>query len=182
VIATGILVLIYAIIYSLLLTWRESVKTEKTGKKRKILQVKFEENKTAIQYEETRKIRRISSPIAGGLLTIITSFMIMMFSAVLVIGEILINSSHVVILGVNALIDGAFGIIVSAFALTGGIMILKRKNFAFAILVISSMMAKGATFIFSTRGDFWGLLIGIDIFVLAVISLIFTSISYKEFS
>ncbi|TRO51703.1 hypothetical protein E2P63_04610 [Candidatus Bathyarchaeota archaeon] len=182
VIATGILVLIYAIVYSVLLTWRESVKAQKTSKKRKISQIKFEENKTAIQYEKTRKTEQINSPIAGGLLTIITSFIIMMFSVVLVIGEIFVNSSQVVTLGVNALMDGAFGIIVSAFAFAGGIMILKRKNFGFAILVICSMMAKGATFVFSTGGDFWGLFIGTDIFVLAVISLIFTSISYKEFS
>jgi len=183
VIAIGILVLIYAILNSVLLIWRESAKTKKTSKiRKKPSQIKLKENKTAIQYEETRKIERISSPSATGLLTIITSFVIMIFSAVLIIGEIFANSSQTTTLGVNALIDGAFGIIVSAFAFAGGIMILKRKNFSFAILVIGSIMVKGATFIFSTGCDFWGLFIGIDILVLAVTSLIFILISYKEFS
>lgn len=71
--------------------------------------------------------------------------------------------------------------LVSAFAFAGGIMILKRKKFAFAIIATCCMMVKGATFIFSTGGDFLDLFIGTDIFALAVIRLIFTSISCREF-
>ena len=44
------------------------------------------------------------------------------------------------------------------------------------------MVVKGATFIISSGGDFLGLFIGMDILALTVISLIFTVMSYKEFS
>ena len=184
VIAAGILVLVYAI-YSVLFTWGKSIRARKINAKRQeISQVKFEEKKETgkIQYEKTRKTESASFPIAGGLLTIIASCIVMVFSGVLVVGGILTDSSQVSTQGVNTLADGAFGILVSAFALTGGIMILKRKKFAFAIIAMCFMMVKGATFIISTGGDFWGLFIGTDIFALTLISLIFTSISHKEFS
>jgi len=184
VIASGILTLVYAIVYSVLFTWRESMRAKKVNAKRQeISQVKFEENEAAnFQYEKTRKTEKISFPIAGGLLTIIASFIVMVFSGVLVVGGILTDSSQVSTQGVNTLADGAFGILVSAFALTGGVLILKRKKFAFAIIAMCFMMVKSATFIISTGGDFWGLFIGTAIFALTMISLIFTSISYKEFS
>ena len=82
----------------------------------------------------------------------------------------------------NYLADGAFGILVSVFALTGSITILKRKEFAFSIIATCFMLIKGATFTISSGGDFWGLFIGMEILALTVISLIFTSMSYKEFS
>jgi hypothetical protein len=83
---------------------------------------------------------------------------------------------------INYLADGAFGIIVSMFALTGGIMTLKRKKFALSIIASSLMVIKGATFIILAGGDFWGRFIGVEILALTIISLIFTSISFKEFS
>ena len=184
VLASGILVLVYAIVYSVLSTWRESIRAKQINAKRQdISQVRFEEQETAnFQYEKTIKTERISFPIAGGLLTIIASLIAMVFSGILVFGGILTDSSQVSTQGVNYLADGAFGILVSAFALTGGTMILKRKNFAFATIAMCFMVLKGATFIISTGGDFWGLFIGTDILALTLISLIFTSISYKEFS
>jgi hypothetical protein len=72
--------------------------------------------------------------------------------------------------------------LVSGVVLTGGIMILKRKHFVYAIIAMCFMVVKGATFTVSTGGDFWGLFIGIDILMLTLMSLIFTLISYKEFS
>lgn len=184
VLASGILVLVYAIVYSVLFTWRESMRAKQVNAKREeISQVKFEERETDnFQYEKTRKTERISFPIAGGLLTIIASCIGMVFSGILVFGGILTDSSQFSTQGVNYFADGAFGILVSAFALTGGIMILKRKNLAFSIIAMCFMVVKGATFIISTGGDFWGLFIGTAILGLTMISLIFTSISYKEFS
>ncbi|MBN1245605.1 hypothetical protein JXA31_08430 [Candidatus Bathyarchaeota archaeon] len=184
VLASGILALAYAIIYSVLFTWRESMRAKQINAKRQeTSQVKFEEKETDnFQYEKTRKTERTSFPIAGGLLTIIASWIVMVFSGILVFGGILTDSSQFSTQGVTYLADGAFGILVSAFALTGGIMILKRKNFAFAIIAMCFMVVKGATFIISTGGDFWGLFIGVYILALTMISLIFTSISYKEFS
>jgi len=106
----------------------------------------------------------------------------MVFSAILVVGSIFADSSQLSTQSANYLADGAFGILVSTFALAGGVMILKRKNLAFSIIGMCFMVVKGATFVISTSGDFWGLFIGTDILMLAVISLIFISISYREFS
>jgi hypothetical protein len=44
------------------------------------------------------------------------------------------------------------------------------------------MLVKGVAFIIATGGDYLGVYVGIAILVLTVLSLIFTSISYKEFS
>jgi len=78
--------------------------------------------------------------------------------------------------GVNLLGDGLLGVLVFGFALTGGIMTLKRKNFVLAILGLCFMVVKGATFILVT-GDLLGVSLGIIILALTVLSLIFTSIS-----
>ena len=183
-IAAGILVLVYAIAYSILITWRESIRTKQTNTKRQeVTQVKFEQNETEIfQYKRKRKTEHISFPTAGGLLSIITSCMVMMFSGVLVFSYILANGSQVPTQGVNTLADGAFGILVSVLALVGGIVVLKRKKLVFSIIAMCFMVVKGATFIILSGGDFWGLFIGTEIFVLTIMSLIFTLISYKEFS
>jgi hypothetical protein len=184
VLASGILVLVYTIVYSVLSTWRESVRTKQINAKRQeISQVKFEEKETAnFQYEKKRKTGSISFPIAGGLLTIIASWIALAFSGILVFDSILTDSAQFSTQSTNYLADGAFGILISTVTLIGGIMILKRKHFAFAIIAMCLMMVKGATFIISAGGDFLGLFIGTDILALTLISLIFTSISYKEFS
>jgi hypothetical protein len=182
--ASGILVLVYAIVYSVLSTWRESVKAKQINAKRQqISQVKFEEKETAnFQYKKKRKTAKISFPIAGGLLTIIASWITLAFSGILVFDSILTDSAQFSTQSANYLADGAFGIVISTVALIGGIMILKRKHFAFAIITMCLMMVKGATFIILAGGDFWGLFIGTDILALTLIGLIFTSITYKEFS
>jgi hypothetical protein len=83
--------------------------------------------------------------------------------------------------GVNLLGDGILGVLVFGFALTAGIMILKRKNFVFNIIGVCFMLVKGSTFIIVT-GDLLGASLGIVILAISILSVIFTSISYKEFS
>jgi hypothetical protein len=85
VIASGILVLVYAIVRSVLFTWRASKRNRHINvKKQEASHVKIEENLTDnFQYEKTRKIERINFPIAGGLLTIIASWIAMFFPAFL---------------------------------------------------------------------------------------------------
>ena len=184
VIAAGILVLVYAIVYSVLVTWRESIRDKQINAKRQqIPQFRFEEKKTHnFQYEKTRKTEKISFPTAGGLLTIIAAFTVMVFSGILVFNGILGDSSQFSTQSMNYLADGAFGILVSAIALTGGILMLKRRNLAFSIIALCFMVVKGATFVISAGGEFWGQFIGTDIIMLTITSLIFTLISYKEFS
>ena len=57
VLASGILVLVYAIVYSVLSTWRETIGARQINAKRdEISQVEFEEKETNnFQYEKTKK-------------------------------------------------------------------------------------------------------------------------------
>jgi hypothetical protein len=168
----GILVLAYAISYILLSNWRASAR----AKRQNISEVKWEAPEVQL------RAIRTGFPIVSGVLTIIASSLVMLFSGIFVVGGFLTISSRLTTQGVNLLFDGVFGIVVFAFSLTGGIMTLKRKNFIFAIISLSIMVVKGATFIIATGEDFLGTYVGIAILVLTVLSLIFTSISYKEFS
>ena len=168
--ASGILVLVYALVNYVLFTWRKSTKAKQIkAKRQETPQVKFEEKEPAnVQYEKTRKKEDISFPIAGGLLTILASCIVLVFSVIRIFDGILS--------------DGAFGILVSAFAFTGGIFLLNKNNFAFSIIALCFMAIKGTTFIFLIDGDFWGGVIGMETLLLTIISLIFTSMSHKEFS
>lgn len=184
VIAAGILVLVYVIVYFVLVTRREKIRDKQINAKRQqIPQFKFEEKETMnFQYEKTRKTEKISFPTAGGLLTIIVAFIVMIFSGTLVFSGVLGDDSQFSTQGMYYLADGAFGILITAIALTGGILMLKRKKLAFSIIALCFMVVKGATFVISAGGEFWGLFIGTDIIALTITSLIFTLISYKEFS
>lgn len=183
VLVGGLLVLVYGIVYSLVSTWRESTRAKVIIEKRRYAtEVESEEQDVGLShYEQTRKIVKTGFPIASGVLTIITSSIIMAFSGIFVVSGILNMSSRYTAQGVNLLGDGLLGVLVFGFALTAGIMTLKRKNFVLAIVGLCFMVVKGATFILIT-GDLLGVSLGIVILALAVLSLIFTSISYKEFS
>ena len=183
VILSGILVLIYAVVYSLLSIWRDTIRAKPTDAKQyNIPQISSKGQETeSFQYEQTRKKARTGFPIAAGILTIIVSSIIMLFSGIFVFDGILTISSRYTSQGLNLLGDGLLGILVFAFALTSGIMTLKRKNFVFAILGMCFMVVKCATFIILT-GNLLGVSFGIVVIAIAVISLIFTSSSYKEFS
>lgn len=104
----------------------------------------------------------------------------MAFSGIFIAGGISAISSQSY-QSVRLLGDGLLGVLVFGFALTAGIMILKRKNFVFAIIGLCFMLVKGTTFVLVT-GELLGVSLGIIIIAIAILSLIFTSISYKEFS
>jgi hypothetical protein len=184
VLAGGVLVLVYAIVYLTISTWRESIAAKPVGSKRyDIPQPRSDEQEAdRFRFEKTKKITKTGFPIASGILTVIASSVIMLFSGIFVVAGVLtLSSRYVAPQSLNLLSDGLFGVLVFGFALTGGIMILKRKNFVFAIVALCFMVVKGATFIIATA-DSLGAAIGIVVIVLTVLSLIFTSISYKEFS
>jgi len=81
---------------------------------------------------------------------------------------------------------GVFGILAFALGLTGGIMALKKQNFALSMigmcfLVIQSFVTIGAFFL--PNGDWTsGVIFGIPLLVLSILSLVFVAISQKEFS
>ena len=182
ILVAGLLVLAYGIVYSLTSTWRESIRNKATLEER---QYPSQEQKPInYQYEQTRK-PKTGFPIAAGILTIITASIIMVFSGILIIGgigSILTGRYGYPSQSVNLLGDGVLGVIVFGFALTAGIMILKRKNFVFAIVGLCFMLVKGVTFIIVDSGLLGAAIVGTVILAIAILSLIFTSISYKEFS
>jgi hypothetical protein len=164
-------------------TWRESIRAKVTLEKQRYASQGETEEQEPInyQYEQTADKPKTGFPIAAGILTIITSSIIMAFSGIFVFAGILTVSSRYTSQGVNLLGDGLLGFLVFGFALAGGIMTLKRKNFTFSIIAMCFMIVKGATSVI-VPGELLGVAIGIVIMALSVLSLIFTSISYKEFS
>lgn len=80
---------------------------------------------------------------------------------------------------------GVFGILAFILGLIGGIMALRKQNFALSIigmcfLVIQSFVTIGA--FFSPNGDWTsGVIFGIPLLVLSISSLSFLAISQKEF-
>jgi hypothetical protein len=177
----GFLVLAYAIVYSITSVWRESIKAKVTLEERRYVSRGEPEKQEPMNYpyEQTKKVKT-GFPIAAGSLTIITSSIIMAFSGIFIVGGILTISSRSY-QTINLLGDGLLGALVFGFALTAGIMILKRKNFVFSIIGLCFMLVKGTTFILVTS-ELVGVSLGIIIIAIAILSLIFTSISYKEFS
>jgi hypothetical protein len=181
----GFLVLVYAIVYSITSVWRESIKAKLTLEEKRYVSGGEPERQEPInyQYEQTRKAKT-GFPIAAGILTIITSSIIMAFSGIFIVGgvgSILTTVHGYSSQDVNLLGDGLLGVLVFGFALAAGIMILKRKNFVFSIIGLCFMLVKGTTFILVT-GELVGVALGIVILAISILSLIFTSISYKEFS
>jgi hypothetical protein len=178
VFAAGALALVYAIAYSLLSTWRESIKAKLIYTK----QLEASQTKSEEQPKQTRTTVKTGFPIASGVLTIIASSMVMLFSGMFLVGGIQTLSSRSSPQVASLVGDGVFGIVVFAFALTGGIMTLRRKNFVLAILGACFLITKGCTFIVATGGVLLGSVLGIVTLALSIIGLIFVSISYKEFS
>ena len=181
----GFLFLAYSIVYSITSVWSESIRAKATLEEKRYASRDEGEKRdsTNYQYEQVRKAKT-GFPIAAGVLTIITSSIIMAFSGLFIVGSIgnILTSLHgYSSVSVNLLGDGLLGVIVFGFALTAGIMILKRKNFVFSIIGLCFMLVKGTTFILVT-GELVGLTLGVIIIAIAILSLIFTSISYKEFS
>jgi len=77
------------------------------------------------------------------------------------------------------LLAGIFGILGFGLGLTGGILTLKRRMFGLAILGTVFIMVGG---IFSFADILTGIVLGIPALVLAIISLVFTGVSHREFT
>ena len=67
-----------------------------------------------------------------------------------------------------------------AFGLTGGILTLNRKMFPLALTGMALMMLAGILFFVVSLE--WGVILGLPIVVLTVLSIIFISISRREFT
>jgi hypothetical protein len=174
VLAGGVLALVYAIVYVALSAWRESIRAKVTlERKQYASQAKVD--------KPARRTTRTGFPIAAGVLSIISSSVAMLFALLFIGAYMATFNFRYPTSNLNLLADGVFGVAAFAFGLAGGIMTLKRKNFVFALLGPCFLIAKGATLIVATGGDTLGVLIGSTVLALTILSLIFVSISYKEF-
>lgn len=118
--------------------------------------------------------KKSSFPIAAGILEIIAACVCML------IGILGILVPLVVMLTL-----GIFGFVGFAFGLTGGILKIKRKSFALAIIGSCMVQLSGFIMLITTAlsCDIFivGLVYGMPIIILSNLSLIFTAISKQEF-
>ncbi|MEM3578476.1 MAG: zinc-ribbon domain-containing protein [Candidatus Bathyarchaeia archaeon] len=127
--------------------------------------------------------KKTGFPIAGGILGIIASC-ICIFVGIL--GILTSAQPYYPYSRFGMLLMGIFGLIGFAFGLTGGILTLRRKSFQLAIIGISLILVSGfITILASTTepyGYIGGVIFGIPVIILSILSLIFTSISKSEFT
>jgi hypothetical protein len=130
-------------------------------------------------------------PVAAGILTIIAACA----SAVAgIIGMIAFEGSIVTVSFVSSsfsanyplLYVGMFGVLGFSFGLMGGIFSLKREYFALSIIGMYVLFVSGvATMIAFALAEYssWvsGLPFGLPIVILSILSVIFTTISKREF-
>lgn len=76
-------------------------------------------------------------------------------------------------------LTGIFGLLGFAFGLTGGILALKRRVFPLVIIGMALMMIEG---IFSFVEPVIGVVFGIPVLLFAILGVIFTGISKREFA
>jgi hypothetical protein len=79
---------------------------------------------------------------------------------------------------------GIFGVLAFAFGWTGGMFSIRGEHFALSIVGISLVLVSGfVTMIAFSQMDYgsWGLLFGLPVVILSILSVTFTSISRGEF-
>ncbi len=133
--------------------------------------------------------KRSGFPIAGGILTIIASC-IAIFYGILGTLSFAISFNQrfpgsVPIVGF--LIMGVLGILAFALGLTSGIFALRRKRFALSIAGVCITLVSGiSTIVIISWQGFYavpaGLLFGMPVAILAILGLVLTALSKKEFS
>jgi hypothetical protein len=130
---------------------------------------------------------RTGFPIAAGILTIISACTCIVTG---IIGLILFAMSSIS----QFLAQGVIAVFAFAFGLASGIMSLKRRYFAMArigmyIMIVAGLInvavfgvPLGYSYSIAVAPTLMGLLFGLPILILSVLSIIFVSHSMKEFS
>jgi hypothetical protein len=132
-------------------------------------------------------------PMAAGILTIIAACIcaiVGIFGTVAFVGSIqapvryVSFSVYFYTANYQLLFVGIFGILAFAFGWTGGIFSIKGEHFALSIVGISLVLVSGfVTMIAFPLIEYgsWGLLFGLPVVILSILSGIFTAISKGEF-
>jgi ABC-type branched-subunit amino acid transport system permease subunit len=132
---------------------------------------------------EEASLKRTGFPVAGGILAIIGSCL----SNFLGVGGIAISWHANFYVGIDYpfLFLGLVGVLAFLFGAIGGIMALRRKDFALSVIGACFLLFHSIVTILSFGSvHLWegGLVYGTPLLVLSILSLVFIAISKKEFS
>ena len=135
------------------------------------------------------RVKRLSFPVAAGVLTIIGACVAAVSGIVGLIGfySTISYPYYYYYHQYEWLTMGAFGILGCALGLTGGIFTLMRRRFALCVtgmilIMISGFVAVGAFVLILWNGWGMGLLFGLPCIILSVLSIIFASVSRGDFA
>ena len=133
--------------------------------------------------------KKSSFPMAGGILEIIGACISIIVGLFLIAAFVQVQSNYYspsYLASFGFLFIGVFEAVGFAFGLTSGILTLKRKQFTLSVVGVSLLVISGLITIIGLAmqpyGIWAGLLFGTPIIIISVLSLIFISISKKEFS
>jgi len=180
----GFIVILFSVIYAVLAIWHDT----RNGT---IDQTKQEttEKVPVIEEPKTRTVHKTGFPIAGGILTIIAAS-ITFFVASLAVVEI-VSCVSAYYIGQNiayvifVVFVGIWSFLAFGLGLAGGIFSIRRSHFALSIVGISLLLVTGLVSIleFGILGSGWssGMIMGIPIIILTILSLIFVGVSKNEF-
>jgi hypothetical protein len=183
-ILAGFLILLYSVVYTILAVWNENL----YQKQERVENSPFNEEPT----EKSRNVHKTSFPVAGGILTIIAASITIfyaIFYASSPVVTVINSSSYYYQQNLSYLIfilfTGVWNFIAFGLGLTAGIISIKRKHFDLSAVGISSLLVGGLFSIFGIgiSSGVWslGMIVGISIIILAILSIIFVGVSKNEF-
>jgi hypothetical protein len=177
----GFIVILSSVIYTLLaVLWRETQHRTFDQTKQEIFE----------NAPKTRTVHTTGFPIAAGILAIIAASIII-FNALLAVAQTvnLANSYYYqqnLTYLVFVLFAGIWNFIAFGLGLAGGIFSIKRKHFALTIVGMSFLLVGGFISVFESAilGGYWsyGMIIGMPIIILTMLSIIFVGVSKNEFT
>lgn len=112
--------------------------------------------------------KKSNYPTAAGVLTIIAAC-------------ICLSSGIIYAWATNFPVFGIFGFLGFAFGLISGILALKRKVFSLVEIGVAIVMVEAILSIFSFEEHVIGIIFGVPVLVLTILSMMFTEMSKREF-
>jgi hypothetical protein len=170
VISLGGLIIIYGVSYSVFSIWNNT-KTRKFKGREQIVEKTYV---PTVHNVFSKQIKRSGFPITAGILSIIVSSILLALSF---FSLSLVNNFYYYS-NFYYLVAGIFDIFGFAFGLTAGILCLKRRVFPLAVIGISLLLVASVIMIILPAG----FIFTIPLSILAILGLIFVSVSKQEFT
>lgn len=184
----GFTVILFSIVYAVLSIWYEQINVRRVQSSPEHERT-YGQRAQASEGSMTNANRKTGFPIAAGILTIIASSITILMVAAVLVGsaQLSVYSYYQTVYIAGILSVCVWNVLAFSFGLTGGIFSIRRKHFGLSIFGISLLLTSGFTTIVvfeAIAGSAWisGLLSGFPIIILAMLSIIFDSVSKNEFS